>query len=146
MGVQPPHDLNIDTSDFRREFLARLTNPYIPPEELKRMLYDPIPRNVGVIQCTIMRHKSGFNRLWPKYTMHLSEGDKFLLSAKKRAANKTSNYLISTDPENLNKNSASYLGKLRSNFLGTEFYIYNEGSSSKKAHTDDEVREQHGCI
>ena len=85
--------------------MARLTNPYIPAEDLKKMLYDPIPRNCGIIQCTIIRHKSGFNRLWPKYTMHLSDGDKFLLSAKKRAANKTSNYLISTDPDNLNKNA-----------------------------------------
>lgn len=78
--------------------------------------------------------------------MHLSDGNKFLLSAKKRAANKTSNYLISTDPENMNKNSTTYLGKLRSNFLGTEFYIYNEGQSSKKANNELEIREQHGCI
>jgi tubby-related protein 1 len=110
------------------------------------MLYDPIPRNVGVIQCTINRNKSGFNKFWPKYAMHLSDGNKFLLSAKKRAANKTSNYLISTDPEDLNKNSASYLGKLRSNFLGTEFYIYNEGSAARKANNEYEIREQHGCI
>jgi tubby-related protein 1 len=64
--------------------------------------------------------------------MHLSDGNKFLLSAKKRAANKTSNYLISTDPDNMNKNSTTYLGKLRSNFLGTEFYIFNEGANPKK--------------
>ena len=121
--------------------MARLTNPYIQPEELKKMLYDPIPRDCGVIQCTINRNKSGFNKFWPKYSMHLSDGNKFLLSAKKRAANKTSNYLISTDPENLNKNSASYLGKLRSNFLGTEFYIYNEGSAAKKANNEYEIRE-----
>lgn len=110
------------------------------------MLYDPVPRNCGVIQCTINRHKSGFNRLWPKYTMHLSDGNNFLLSAKKRAANKTSNYLISTDPENQNKNATSYIGKLRSNFLGTEFYIYNEGQAAKKASNDEEIREQHGCV
>lgn len=78
--------------------------------------------------------------------MHLSEGNKFLLSAKKRAANKTSNYLISTDPDNMNKNANSYMGKLRSNFLGTEFYIYNDGANPKKAVAENETREQHGCI
>lgn len=78
--------------------------------------------------------------------MHLSDGNKFLLSAKKRAANKTSNYLISTDQENMQKNSSTYLGKLRSNFLGTEFYIYNEGANPKKAAGENDVREQHGCI
>ena len=29
------------------------------------------------------------------------------------------------DQDNMNKNDKSYVGKLRSNFLGTEFYIYN---------------------
>lgn len=144
--MEPPPSADGSTEDNRREFLARLTNPNVSPEDIKKMLYDPIPNNCGVIQCTINRHKSGFNRLWPKYTMHLSDGNAFVLSAKKRAANKTSNYLISTDPDNMNKNSQSYLGKLRSNFLGTEFYIYNEGSKAKKGVSEDQIREQHGCV
>ena len=46
----------------------------------------------------------------------------------------------------MNKNDKSYVGKLRSNFLGTEFYIYNDGANPKKAVSEDETREQHGCI
>lgn len=131
--MEPPPAEDCDTVENQKEFLHRLTNPYISPEDKKKMLYDPIPNTCGTIQCTITRNKSGFNRLWPKYTLHLSDGSTFLLSAKKRAANKTSNYLISMDPDNMNKTSSSYLGKLRSNFLGTEFYIYNEGTKAKKA-------------
>ena len=57
----------------------------------------PIPALVGQIQCTIMRHKGGFNRLWPKYTLMLSDGKKFLLNGKKRSGNATSNYMITID-------------------------------------------------
>lgn len=49
------------------------------------------------MQCSIVRHKSGFNRLWPKYSMELSEGHRFLLNGKKRSGNATSNYLITID-------------------------------------------------
>jgi hypothetical protein len=57
----------------------------------------PVPMKIGQIRTTIDRQKSGFNRLWPKYTLSLSDGNKFLLSGKKRSANATSNYLISLD-------------------------------------------------
>lgn len=100
----------------------------------------PVPPNIGQIQCTIVRHKSGFNRLWPKYTLHLSDGNKFLLTGKKRSGNATSNYMISIDQDKLKKGTKGYLGKLRSNFLGTEFYIYDDGENPKKAKSQDEVR------
>lgn len=87
-----------------------------------------------------MRHKSGFNRLWPKYTLHLSDGEKFLLTGKKRSGNATSNYMISIDEAKMKKNTKGYLGKLRSNFLGTEFYIYDSGDNPKKAKSFEDVR------
>lgn len=87
-----------------------------------------------------MRHKSGFNRLWPKYTLHLSDGDKFLLTGKKRSGNTTSNYMISIDESKMKKNTKGYLGKLRSNFLGTEFYIYDSGENPKNAKNLEEIR------
>jgi len=57
----------------------------------------PIPKEVGTVECTISRHKSGFNFLFPKYVLKLSEGERFLLSAKKWGANKTSNYMVTVD-------------------------------------------------
>ena len=87
-----------------------------------------------------MRHKSGFNRLWPKYTLHLSDTNKFLLTGKKRSGNTTSNYLITLDQDKTKKGSKGYLGKLRSNFLGTEFYLYDSGDNPKKAKNFENVR------
>jgi tubby-related protein 1 len=49
------------------------------------------------------------------------------MCSKKRANNKTSNYLISKAEGDLNKDSANCLGKLRSNFVGTEFQVFDNG-------------------
>jgi len=78
--------------------------------------------------------------------MHLSEGNKFLLNGKKRSGNKTSNYMISLDQDKLKKGTDGYLGKVRSNFLGTEFYLYDTGENPTKAKTAEQIRMQHGVI
>ena len=99
---------------------------------MRRFLNRPVPRGV-MLQCTIKRDKSGFNRLYPKYFMHLSGmNQEFLLVGKKRPKNKTSNYLISMGEKDLNVKSQNFVGKLRSNFLGTEFNIYSPGMNPKK--------------
>lgn len=75
--------------------------------------------------------------------MTLSEGThagKFLLAAKKRTGNATSNYIISSDNEKMDKSAAGYLGKVRSNFLGTEFLIFDTGANPKNTKNEDDVR------
>jgi len=66
-------------------------------------------------------------RFYPKYHIHLSNGFKYLMTAKKRACNNTSNYLVSMSRNDLSKKSANFLGKVRSNFMGTEFTLYDHG-------------------
>ncbi len=46
------------------------------------------------------------------------------MCSKKRPNNKTSNYLISKKENDLARDSPNYLGKLRSNFFGTEFRVF----------------------
>ncbi|XP_019320389.2 tubby-related protein 3 isoform X6 [Panthera pardus] len=57
----------------------------------------------------------------------------FLLAGRKRKKSKTSNYLISTDPTDLSREGESYIGKLRSNLMGTKFTVYDHGVSPAKA-------------
>ena len=47
--------------------------------------------------------------------------------SKKRPNNKTSNYLISMGENDLKRSSRNYIGKLRANFAGTEFQIFDAG-------------------
>jgi tubby-related protein 1 len=61
------------------------------------------------------------------------------MCSKKRPNNKTSNYLISKKENDLARDSPNYLGKLRSNFVGTEFQVFDNGSSP-----DDEDKEAGG--
>ena len=68
------------------------------------------------------------------------------MNGKKRKGNATSNYLITVDQEKLQRNTKGFLGKTRSNFLGTEFMIFNDGENPKKAKEHDSVRQQHGAI
>ena len=93
-----------------------------------------------------MRHKNGLNRFWPKYTLSLSQTNQFLLTGKKRSGNTTSNYMISMDQEKVDKKSAGFLGKVRSNFLGTEFSIFDNGCNPEKAKTPESIRMQHGVV
>jgi len=52
-----------------------------------------------------------------------------LLAAKKKSGN-TSNYVIAADDEKMEK-SSGYLGRVKSNFLGTEFLIEDTGADYK---------------
>ena len=64
------------------------------------------------------------------------------MTSKKRAKNTTSNYLISMELGDHNKNSANYIGKVRANFLGTEFQIYDNGINYNDSGGMGEIREE----
>jgi len=85
------------------------------------------------IRSRITRDKRG-SKFGPgvRYYMHLEmpgggSSRQFVLSARKRTRAKTSNYLISTDVENINRDSTNIIGKLRSNALGTRFVSFDNG-------------------
>lgn len=54
--------------------------------------------------------------------------------------------MISMDQEKVDKKSAGFLGKVRSNFLGTEFSIFDNGCNPEKAKTPESIRLQHGVV
>lgn len=115
-------------------------------QNMPAFLDSPLPKDV-MIQCTILRERSGFNRIYPKYFLFVSDTHQFLLAGRKRPGNKTSNYLISMSEKDLKTKSPSYLGKVRSNFMGTEFMIYDKGiNPKKKAATLETMREELGVI
>lgn len=54
---------------------------------------------------------------------------------------------MSLDKDDLKRGSGSYFGKLRANFWGTEFIIYDRGENSKiSMENNRDVRNQLGCI
>lgn len=100
------------------EFCGKLTFPV--------SLKQPGPRD-GTIQCFIKRNKSNLTyRLFLCLSPALlEENGKFLLSAKRNRRTTCTEYVISMDANNISRSSSSYIGKVRSNFLGTKFIIYD---------------------
>lgn len=127
---------------IKSAFMEKLISPFTEVNDLVRMFMQPLPKEVGILECTIARNKSGFNYWNPKYTLILSDGERFLLNGKKRGGNKTSNYLITLDQDNLKKKGQGFLGKLRANFMGTEFVVYDQGENPKKTKNIDLTRRE----
>jgi len=102
------------------------------PPELRAFLHDPGPRSGGMIQCRIVRDRSGLHKLYPKYRMETDAG-MFMMAALKQKQNKTSNYAISMlEGEAITKDCDGFIGKLRSDFMGLEFVAYSPGHNPSK--------------
>nr|CBN81290.1 Tubby-related protein 3 [Dicentrarchus labrax] len=104
-------------------------------EDLEKFALRPAPRDV-TIQCRVTRDRRGMEKgIYPTYYLHMEKEDGkrvFLMAGRKRKKCKTSNYLISTDPTNLSRDTNCYIGKLRSNVLGTKFTVYDGGENPEK--------------
>ncbi|XP_051755013.1 tubby protein homolog isoform X4 [Ctenopharyngodon idella] len=109
--------------------------PSIDVDDLEEFTLRPAPQGVTV-KCRITRDKKGMDRgMYPTYYLHLEREDGkkvFLLAGRKRKKSKTSNYLISIDPTDLSRGGESFIGKLRSNLMGTKFTVYDSGVNPVK--------------
>jgi tubby-related protein 1 len=115
--------------------------------DMRKFLTSPLPKSAGTVQCNIRRVKTTLTG-HPIYSVYLKNGDIFLMSSKKRPQNKTSNYKICMSESDLTRDGANYLGKLRSNFMGTEFQIFDNGHNPKDEpeFVGQEVRNELGAI
>ena len=125
------------------------------PPPARRVLFDFTDKRIfltspgkrrEMILCHIKRTKRKAG-MFPEYALYLDDGNSFLLSARKRKKSKSSNYIISLDEEDLARESGNYFGKLRSNFMGTEFTIFDKGEkpSSRKGSMHGTVRAELGA-
>eukprot|EP00210_Caulerpa_lentillifera_P001738 g1668.t1 len=94
--------------------------------ELQTFLTTPGGRQQP-FSCFILRDRSR-SRTYPCYRLFADDGGVFLLSARRRKKSKSSNYLVSLMEDDLARDSPYYFGKVRSNFIGTQFIIYDKGA------------------
>lgn len=107
------------------EVSAKLTFPI--------SLKQPGPRD-SLIQCYIKRDRSTqAYLLYLSLNQASSDDGKFLLAARKCRRPTYTDYIISLNPEDVSKGSSTYIGKLRSNFLGTKFTIYDSQPPNTEA-------------
>ncbi|CAA0825499.1 Tubby-like F-box protein 3 [Striga hermonthica] len=88
-------------------------------------LKQPGPRN-AMIQCFIKRKRGTQTyHLYLNLSQASNDDGKFLLSAQRHRRPTYTDYIISLNADDVSKCSNNYIGKLRSNFLGTKFIIYD---------------------
>jgi len=121
-----------------KEELEHMVNEVM--ENLDTFVLEPAPQG-ATVKCRITRDRKGMDRgLFPTYFLHMEREDGrkvFLLAGRKRKKSTTSNYLVSTDPTDLSRGGDSFIGKLRSNMLGTNFQIFDGGDGSAKGKNSD---------
>uniref|UniRef100_A0A4X2KYU4 Tubby-like protein n=1 Tax=Vombatus ursinus TaxID=29139 RepID=A0A4X2KYU4_VOMUR len=115
-------------------FLPHAPGPQ-PGEDMEAYVLRPAPR-CRTVQCVISRDKRGVDKgIFPFYYLYLEGPDgrkHFLLAGRKRKRSKTSNYLISLDSTDLSRDGDNFVGKVRSNVLGTKFTIFDNGVNPEK--------------
>ncbi|KAK4782876.1 hypothetical protein SAY86_007250 [Trapa natans] len=85
----------------------------------------PGPRDI-LLQCFIRRNRSNQSYyLYLGLTSALTDKGKFLLAAHKWRRPTCTDYIITLQADDMTKSSCSYVGKLRSNFFGTKFTVYD---------------------
>ncbi|KAJ8755681.1 hypothetical protein K2173_022581 [Erythroxylum novogranatense] len=77
-------------------------------------------------QCLIKRNKTTSTfYLYLALTPSFTDNGKFLLAARRYRSGCNTEYIISLDADDLSQGSNAYVGKLSSDFLGTNFRIYD---------------------
>lgn len=64
------------------------------------------------------------------------------MSARRMPGNKSSNYSITLSKVDFERKSTIYLGKLRSNFIGTQFTLFDNGVNPKEQKGADVIRKE----
>ncbi|XP_053105786.1 tubby-related protein 1 isoform X2 [Hemicordylus capensis] len=126
----------------------RPPSPVIEVDNLEEFVLQPAPQGV-TIKCRVTRDKKGMDRgLYPTYYLHLDNDKKvFLLAGRKRKKSKTSNYLVSIDPTDLSRDGENFIGKLRSNLMGTRFSVFDNGVNPDRGNADwSNVRQELAAV
>ncbi|KAL3505789.1 hypothetical protein ACH5RR_031171 [Cinchona calisaya] len=85
----------------------------------------PGPRD-SLLQCFIKRNQSSQTyHLYLSLSQALADDGKFLLAARRCRRPTCTDYIVSLHKDDMSKGSKTYIGKLRSNFLGTKFVVYD---------------------
>ncbi|KAG7226789.1 hypothetical protein INR49_014138 [Caranx melampygus] len=115
----------------------RSPSPEIEFDNLEKFVMDPAPQGV-TIKCRVTRDQRGMDKsLYPLYYLHLDNEKKtFLLAGRKRKKCATSNYLISIDATDLSRGGENFVGKLRSNLMGTKFTVFDNALNPERALPD----------
>ncbi|XP_015063959.1 tubby-like F-box protein 5 isoform X2 [Solanum pennellii] len=120
------------------------------PEECGRLTFpislkQPGPRE-SPIHCFIKRDSdNSVYRLYFGFTPSEDESDKLLLAARRIRRATSTDFVITLVADDFSRASNTYLGKLRSNFLGTKFTIYDNQPPGDASFQERSQRSRRFC-
>lgn len=123
------HDVGLITPPARQNIrplddVGALTK--LGPAQLATLL----PRN-QLLMGYVIRERGGILDN-PKYRFCLEPRDVFALAGRKRSKKQSSNYVVSLNENDLDRDGDSCFAKVRSNFTGTEFVFFTSDRNDKK--------------
>jgi hypothetical protein len=92
------------------------------------------------LHLIIFRKSSGLSTFWPEFQLLMDDGPKELIYAKKMMGSTTSNYYITTEPGIENVTHPGFIGKLRGNFSGSVYHVFDNGVNPEKANHFSKAR------
>lgn len=72
-----------DPAVIRHNFMEAVTSRSSTIQQLKQIYMNPLPEEIGPIQCNIRRDQSGVNKFSPKYFLSIADSNTPMLSATK---------------------------------------------------------------
>ena len=113
---------------------------------MKWFVLNPPPKG-KMMQCTIMRDKTKLiKKFSPKYHVYLSGTQSYLMTGKKRGVKASSSYYVGTEKSNFDKDANHLAAKLKSNFWGTQFNIFDMGENPSKTSNLNQMRSELGVV
>lgn len=97
-------------------------HPVSDPQLFKRVALG------DVLRCKIIRKNAGLDSLYPTFYLLNEADEKFLLAARKRKKAKNSHYIVSSDIDNLTKESKGYVAKIKADSSNLSFTVYDARS------------------
>ncbi|CAD8078559.1 unnamed protein product [Paramecium primaurelia] len=101
--------------------------------DVEQFLIHPAPKG-GMIQCRLYRAS-------PKFTLFLEQYNKIILNAEKKSFSIKGSYKIFAKGK-----KEQFLGKIKGDFMGQKYIIYDNGKTSKKSKDINQLRKELGVI
>mmetsp|Transcript_973 Transcript_973/g.1495 ORF Transcript_973/g.1495 Transcript_973/m.1495 type:complete len:549 (+) Transcript_973:134-1780(+) len=99
----------------------------ITAEDVRRERSERPEASTELVQCYIKRVKDSNNVNMRTYYLYSQSTHELLLVGRKRKTSATSEFVASIDANDLSRHGGSYVGSVRSNFLGTQYVVYDKG-------------------
>ena len=162
----PPTRTNANGARTRRHVRGAMAHaaplpPWADARARRRFIQEPFPNDGSHARCHVLRRRGPFS-LFPTYVLYLDGRETStatladavpILVARKRKKAKCTQYVIGDDGAEraVSESSASYVGKLKANFFGTRFELFDSGArprawgTSRRLNDDsDSDDDEHG--